>query len=67
MPGVLRKDLENELLIWRPILAKIVSLEEVKKGVYTLVDLQKINALLDMKSDVEQQAFNETQKAGDND
>lgn len=30
-------------------MAKVCSLEEIKSGVYTLVDLLKINALLDME------------------
>lgn len=37
--------------MWRPIFAKVVSLTEVKSGVVTLVDLLKINALLDMRED----------------
>lgn len=39
-------------MIWRPILSKHCSLEEVKKGVYTLTDLLKINALLQMQDDI---------------
>jgi len=34
----------------------------VKSGVYTLVDLQKLNALLDMQSDIQQQAVDDAQK-----
>lgn len=41
------------MIVWRPLLAKVVSLQDVKTGVVTLVDLVKINALLDMKSDTE--------------
>lgn len=49
--------LKRETLIWRPVMAKIVSMEEIKKGYVTLVDLQKINAWLDMKSDIEIDAY----------
>lgn len=42
-----------ELIIWRPILAKIVNLDDVKSGRVTLADLQKICALMDMQSDIE--------------
>lgn len=49
-------------MIWRPILAGKCRLEEVKSGVYTLVDLQKINALLDMQSDIQQQAIEDAKK-----
>ena len=62
IPGTLRPDLENELLIWRPILAGKCRLEEVKSGIYTLVDLQKLNALLDMQSDIQQQAIDDAKK-----
>ena len=62
IPGTLRPDLENELLIWRPILAGKCRLEEVKAGIYTLVDLQKLNALLDMQSDIQQQAIDDARK-----
>jgi uncharacterized ParB-like nuclease family protein len=41
------------LWIWRPINAGKVTLTEVKTGVATVEDLQKINALLDMQSDVD--------------
>ena len=37
-------------------------LDEVKSGVYTLVDLQKLNALLDMQSDIQQQAIDDAKK-----
>lgn len=41
------------MFIWRPVIAKVVSLQDVKTGVVTLADLVKINAILDMKSDME--------------
>ena len=52
----------QKLLIWRPILAGKCRLEEVKSGVYTLVDLQKLNALLDMQNDIQQQAIDDAKK-----
>lgn len=45
--------LSDELWIWRPILAGKVTLSEVKSGVATVEDLHKLNALLDMQSDIE--------------
>jgi hypothetical protein len=54
-PGKLREDLEQELWIWRPILARKVSLSEVKSGVCSVEDLMRLNALLDM-SDAYQEA-----------
>ena len=56
-PGKLREDLEQELWIWRPILARKVSLSEVKSGVCSVDDLMRLNALLDMTSDYENQAM----------
>jgi hypothetical protein len=53
--GKLREDLEAELWIWRPILARKVSLTEVKSGVCSVDDLMRLNALLDM-SDAYQDA-----------
>ena len=41
------------MLIFRPVLARVVSMAEVNAGLVTLADLVKINALLDMKSDIE--------------
>ena len=35
---------------------------EVKRGAYTLADLQKINALLDMKDDIQAQAIDDAKK-----
>lgn len=39
--------------MWRPVLAGLVTMTEVKLGLVNLVDLLKINALLDMKRDTE--------------
>lgn len=41
------------MLVWRPVTAGLISMTEVKSGVVSLVDLLKINAILDMKSDIE--------------
>lgn len=47
------EEVSRESFIWRPVIAKIISVQELKTGVVTLVDLVKINALLDMKADIE--------------
>ena len=62
VPGTLRPDLAGELLIWRPVLAGKCGLEEIKSGVYTLTDLQKLNALLDLQSDLHEQAMDDARK-----
>lgn len=41
------------MLVWRPVTAGLISIKEVKLGFVSLVDLLKINAILDMKSDIE--------------
>lgn len=56
--------MDAQLLIWRPILAGRCSLDEVKRGVYALVDLQKMNALLDMKTDIHNQAMDDANQEG---
>jgi hypothetical protein len=45
--------LASELWIWRPIIAGKVTLSEVKNGTATIEDLQSINAILDMQTDME--------------
>jgi hypothetical protein len=40
----------REATIWRPIMAGKVRIEEVKAGWVDLVDLLKINALLDFEA-----------------
>jgi hypothetical protein len=37
------------MFIWRPIVEGLVSLADVKSGEVDIVDLLKMNALLDMK------------------
>lgn len=39
--------MQSELIVWRPIYAGKVSLTEVKNGTCDLVDILKLNALLD--------------------
>lgn len=36
--------------MWRPVMAKLVSISDVNSGVVDIVDLLKINALLDMQA-----------------
>jgi len=50
----LRDDFVEELVIWRPIMERIVTVAEVKSGEVDIIDLTKINALLDMKAAYEQ-------------
>lgn len=51
--GQLRQDLEEELWIWRPVLAQLVTLEAIKSGEVTSEDLLKLNALLDMREAIQ--------------
>ena len=45
--GKFRPEFASELIIWRVINAKLVTLTEVKSGVCDLVDVLKLNAILD--------------------
>ena len=49
--GKLCEELEQELWIWRPILAGKLSFHDVKSGFATVEEILKINALLDMTDD----------------
>ncbi|GKX50054.1 hypothetical protein [Budvicia aquatica] len=49
----MRQDLEEELWIWRPVLAQLVTLEAIKSGEVTSEDLLKLNALLDMREAIQ--------------
>lgn len=40
----------NELFIWRPIMAKVCTLEGVLSGEVTIDHLRKLNALLDAQA-----------------
>jgi len=54
----LREDFIEELFIWRPILEGMVTISEVKSGDVDVIDLIKLNALLDMKVAMEQREMN---------
>jgi hypothetical protein len=41
------------LFIWRPILEGLVTISEVKNGDVDIVDLLKLNALMDMRAAAE--------------
>jgi len=45
--------LVEELVIWRPILEGLVSIGEVTRGDVDIIDLLKLNALLDMRAAAE--------------
>lgn len=47
-------------------MAKVVSLDAVKSGLVTLVDLQKANAMLDMQSDISDQAMDDAREESKN-
>jgi hypothetical protein len=49
----LREDFIEEMFIWRPILEGLVSLEAIKKGDVDIIDILKLNSLLDYKSALE--------------
>lgn len=40
----------EEMLVWRPVMAKLVDLVDIHSGAIDLVDLLKFNALLDMQA-----------------
>ena len=41
-----------ELLIWRPMREGMCTMTEIKSGICTLVDLLKMNAVLDAENDI---------------
>jgi hypothetical protein len=49
----LREDFAGEMFIWRPILEGLVSLGEVKRGEVDIIDILKLNSLLDLKNALE--------------
>lgn len=59
MPGRLREDIEEQGVIWRPIMAGMVSLGEVERGEVPLARLMQLNGLLDMRDDMQRQAQKE--------
>ncbi|GAB1827411.1 hypothetical protein MyNCGM70_02750 [Achromobacter xylosoxidans] len=54
--GVFRPDFERELIIWRPILAGHISLDAVRQGHVDLLDILKLNALMDAQEAQQAQA-----------
>jgi hypothetical protein len=49
--GKLSIDICNEWLIWRLVVSKVATLEEIR-STYSLGDVLKLNAILDMREDV---------------
>lgn len=54
LPGRLRADVEEQFVIWRPILEGMVSLEAVETGAVSLGRLMQLNGLLDMRAAIQQ-------------
>jgi hypothetical protein len=59
LPGRLRPDIEEQYLIWRPILEGMVSLEAVETGAVSLERLMQLNGLLDMRAAIQREARND--------
>ena len=59
LPGRLRPDIEEQYLIWRPILEGMVSLEAVETGAVSLERLMQLNGLLDMRAAIQREAMND--------
>jgi hypothetical protein len=55
--GQFREEIKAEFLIWRPIMGGFVTLTEVKNGTASLIDLLKINALMDSQAAAEAEAM----------
>lgn len=56
LPGRLRADIEEQFVIWRPILEGMVSLEAVETGAVSLERLMQLNGLLDMRAAIQREA-----------
>lgn len=56
LPGRLRADVEDQFVIWRPILDGMVSLEAVETGAVSLERLMQLNGLLDMRAAIQREA-----------
>lgn len=56
LPGRLRADVEEQIIIWRPILEGMVSLEAVETGAVSLERLMQLNGLLDMRAAIQREA-----------
>jgi len=59
LPGRLRADVEEQFVIWRPILDGMVSLEAVETGAVSLERLMQLNGLLDMRAAIQREASND--------
>jgi len=46
-----------EFVIWRPVMAGHITLSEVKNGTASLIDLMKINAVMDAQEAAEAAAM----------
>lgn len=60
----MRPDFLEELIIWRPILEGLVTIGEVKSGDVDIVDLMKLNALMDMKAAMEKREMDKVSAKG---
>lgn len=52
---------ERELIVWRPVLAGHVSLDAVRRAEVDLLDLMKLNALMDAQDAARSHASRKTQ------
>lgn len=59
LPGRLRADIEDQFVIWRPVLEGMVSLEAVETGAVSLERLMQLNGLLDMRAAIQREASND--------
>lgn len=59
LPGRLRADVEEQFIIWRPILEGMVSLEAVETGAVSLERLMQLNGLLDMRAAIQREVVND--------
>ena len=59
LPGRLRADIEDQFVIWRPVLEGMVSLEAVETGAVSLERLMQLNGLLDMRATIQREAGND--------
>jgi hypothetical protein len=53
----------EELVIWRPILEGLVTIAEVKSGEADIIDLLKLNSLLDMRAATERREIERAKTA----
>ena len=61
LPGKLDPELESEWGVWRLVLEKVATLEEINSS-WNFLDIIKMNALLDMKIDIEKDAIEKSKK-----